>query len=203
MRNLLNISNLWLGQQSRVAVEPEADGSHFLLQIRDFSEDRRMIKEKQMTRYTPPSVRSGSELVAGDLVFLSRGLRNFAFVIPDSLIEECRPLLAAPYFFVIRLHEKSGVLPSYLSWFLNQESSQRYFQRFGTTGAHMPVVRREELERMPLAIPDLPSQEAIIEIDQLSMRRHDLRRELAAKELLLASTACLRAAQSSSQTDPS
>lgn len=155
-----------------------------------------------MIRYSPPSVRPGSELAAGDIVFLSRGVRNFAFNIPEYLIGPTHPILAAPYFFVIRLKKDAGVSPAYLSWFLNQESSQRYFQRFGTTGAHMPVVRREELERMPLIIPDQKTQEAIVEIDRLSKHRQDLRLQLAEKEFLLASTACLRAAYSSSKTNP-
>lgn len=156
-----------------------------------------------MIRYSPPSVRPGSELAVGDLVFLSRGVHNFAFPVPEFLVDPAHPVLAAPYFFVIRLNGDSGVLPSYLAWFLNQESSQRYFERFGTTGAHMPVVRREELERLPLVIPDQKTQKAIVEIDRLSKRRRDLRLQLAEKESLLASTACLRAAFSSSKYDPS
>lgn len=58
------------------------------------------------------------------ILFAARSTRSIA-----SLVEICPPnVLAAPYFYVIRLNHKK-VLPEFLVWQLNQGPLQKYFQR--------------------------------------------------------------------------
>lgn len=189
LRKIHDITSLSIGFQSRGAVEPRPDGSHCLIQIRDFDESRQKLKWKEVSRIVPANVDDSSLLQQGDVIFLYKGSKNFAFAIPEL----SAPTLAAGYFFVLRPVGK--VLPAYLAWFLNSDQAQRYFRRMATTGAHMPVVRRDDIESMPISVPDMETQKKICEIDELSQIQQSLLAELAEKKRNLATAACMKAAE--------
>ncbi|MFA6962932.1 MAG: restriction endonuclease subunit S [Opitutaceae bacterium] len=176
------------GYQTRSAIEPEPHGSHFLLQIRDFDRSRRDIDRSGITRFTPGLAHNNTILEDGDVVFLAKGARNFAAVVHDLP----SPCLAASYFFVLRPNSK--ILPNYLVWFLNQSISRQYFLKFATTGAHMPIIRRDVLMEMEIPVPSLATQQRIVEVDALAQRQQVLLAELAEKKQLLATTLCTQVA---------
>lgn len=184
-----HFSRLFSGLQSRKGVKLEAHGSHFLLQIRDFGESRKSVDWESLGRINATGVDPESYLQAGDVVFLAKGARNFAFAIPESIPS---PLLAGSYFFVLRL--KQEAFAPYVAWFLNQEPARRHFVRNATTGAHMPVVRREDMENLMVPLPPLETQHKIVEFAGLAEKQSTLLAELAEKKKALATAACLRAA---------
>ena len=63
-------------------------------------------------------------LKPGDVLFASKGTKNFAAVYENKNISA----VASTSFFVIRIKEdyKNKILPEYLSWFMNQPISQRF-----------------------------------------------------------------------------
>ena len=176
------------GYQARAAVEPEANGSHFLLQIRDFDSNRRDIKRGEIVRFSASLSQKITTLKEGDVVFLARGAKNFAAVVRDLP----SPCLASPYFFILRPNQT--IQPDYLAWLLNQPDSLKYFVKFATTGAHMPIVRRDVLEEMVVPVPSLATQKRIVEVDTLAQRQQTLLAELAEKKQLLATAICNQAA---------
>jgi restriction endonuclease S subunit len=184
------------GYQTRSAIEPEPHGSHFLLQIRDFDEARREIERAGITRFTPGLAHSNTILEDGDVVFLAKGARTFAAVV-HGLPSPC---LAASYFFVLR--PKQAVLADYLAWFLNQSASRQYFLKFATTGANMPIVRRDVLTEMEIPVPSHATQRRILEVDALAQRQQVLLAELADKKQLLATAICTQAASGQTTLNP-
>jgi hypothetical protein len=189
-----DIAEIRTGYLTRKGVKPEAQGSHWLLQIRDFNGDRTAISTATLLRFSPVSLSSSKPLQPGDVVFLARGSRNFAYAVRDLP----SPTLAAGYFFV--LNPCAQAHPDYLAWYLNQESVLRTISRSATSGAHMPVVRRADLESLEIPLPPISVQNAIVDLDNLRREEHNLLCTSEYKKNALISAVCLAAAQSGKTT---
>jgi hypothetical protein len=185
---LADIAEVRPGYLARKPTKPRADGTHYLLQIRDFNRDRSAVDLTAILRFVPDPISSLQPLVAGDVVFLARGARNFAYAPAD--LPACT--LAAGYFFII--HPNDQVNPAYLAWFLNQPATLRVLSRAATSGAHMPVVRRADIESLEIPVPSFPVQSAIVELDNLRRQEDDLLCDLVNKRNSLIAAACQSAA---------
>jgi hypothetical protein len=194
---LAEIAEVRPGYLARKGVKPRADGTHHLLQIRDFTHDRSTVDPTSLVRFTPDSLSSLQPLQAGEVVFLARGAKNFACA--TAPVPDCT--LAAGYFFV--LHPRNTVLPGYLAWCLNQTATLRALTRAATSGAHMPVVRRSDIENVQIPVPPLAVQRTIVELDNLMREEKSLLQELSRKKHELISTVCMTAAQSGTTTGAS
>lgn len=186
------IASISTGYQSRKAVEYEPLGTHFLLQIRDFNPDRTQIATEGMVRFNPNPSSKDEPLRSEDVVFLSRGQKNFAFALP-KIPDHC---LAGSYFFVLR--PKRMITGPYLAWYLNQSAAQHHFKRLASTGAHMPVVSRNVIANLKIPVPNLETQRKIIEIHTLAATHTKLLAELAMKKQILADALCVHAATTES-----
>jgi restriction endonuclease S subunit len=140
-----------------------------------------------MIRFTPSPSSSDKPLQANDVVFLSRGQKNFAFSLPDLP----HPTFASSYFFVLRPEAK--ITGPYLAWCLNQPAAQRHFAKLGTTGAHMPIITRDVIETLKVPLPDLETQQRVAELDSLAVTQARLLAELARKKRALVNAACQHA----------
>jgi len=189
-QNLGTVTKILSGFQSRGAIKNDGNGDHQLLQLRDLNTSKTGLKEdNELTRFSPGNTKTES-LGANDIIFLSKGHKPFALHLPEILPNTC----LAGYFFIIRPTTET-LLPSYLAWFLNQKDSLRHFQRM-SVGTLMPVISRSTLESLPISIPSLSTQRAIVEVAALDLRRRELLSELSAKQSLLSTKACLEATQS-------
>ncbi len=190
-----DLAQVRAGYQTRKEVKSIPTGSHALLQIRDFNDERTRIDLENIVRIEPGAINEDQVLRDGDVIFLSKGSKNFSFA-PSSLPE---PALAASYFFILR--PSHSLSSDYLAWFLNLESTKDHLRKYATQGAHMSVVRRDVLESLEVPLPDLETQQKIVELATLAERQHALHAELAEKKKMLATAACLNAAkQSTNQT---
>ena len=185
------------GYLARKGVTPRADGTHRLLQIRDFNRDRSAVDTTALIRFTPDSLSSLQPLQLGEVVFLARGAKNFAHAPADLPV----PTIAAGYFFVLR--PRAQVLPGYLAWCLNQPATLRALTRAATSGAHMPVVRRADIENVEIPVPPLSVQRTIVELDNLMREEQSLLDELARRKHALISAVCMTAVQSATRTGES
>lgn len=187
-RKLSEVVDIRPGYLTRKGVEPKESGSHCLLQIRDFNRERTVLYPEGFVRFTPENLSSVEPIGAGDIVFLAKGANNFAYAV-DVLPT---PTLAASYFFVVR--PKSAILPAYLAWFLNQESTRRELSKLASSGVRMPVVRKAVLENLEIPVPSLTTQKNIVELNCLMIGEQSLMNELAEKKRMLVSAACMKAA---------
>jgi hypothetical protein len=192
---IAEIAEIRPGHLSRRGIETNPKGSHWLLQIRDFNPQRTSVNRHSMIRFSPEHHSSTRPLQTGEIVFLAKGARPFAYALSD--IPDAS--LAAGAFFVLHIY-CIQVLPAYLAWFLNQESTLAIIARAATSGAHMPVVRRADLESVEIPLPPLPVQHAIVQVDILRRQEHDLLCELVHKRSTLIAAACASAAQSETRT---
>ncbi len=174
-----NVARVKVGFLNRASVIDDRQGTHSLIQLRDFNAERTSISLGAMTRFTPVNAEAG-ELQVGDVLFLAKGARNFAYPILD--LEG--PTLAASYFFILRPDESLN--PTFLAWILNSEATREFFVPLTGQGVRTPVVRREVLEDLEIPVPPIEVQELIAEVIDSSVRQHSLLVELANMKRALA-----------------
>lgn len=183
-------SQILSGYQSRSAIEPREDGSHFLLQARDIDSHSLICHTDALVRFNPPVLRDDNVLRPGDILFMARGARNYAVLLkemPDSA-------LAAACYFIVRV-TAAAVLPAYVGWYLNQAPAEQYFRQQSGRGVHMPVVTRTTLENIEIPLPALDVQKRIAELDGLFRGEVALIQKLVEKRRELITSVCLQAAR--------
>src|SRR5450759_450357 len=119
---LAKISEIKVGYQSREGIQTEPDGSHWIIQARDFNKQHQ-VQWTGLSRFNPSGGTSRYELNRADVLFLARGQENFACHIDRDL----NTTLAANTFYILRANQEV-VLPSFLSWWLNQTPAQEYIR---------------------------------------------------------------------------
>ena len=172
---LSEIAKIQQGLQFRKGLDDLLPGTCRLIQIRDFDEqgELRSDWETGLLRFDPPSSIERYLLQAGDILFLARGLRNFAWTVPGPLPE----VVAVGYFLTIR--PNSAIIhPEYLAWYLNSEPTRAHLRNAAAQGTHMPVVNRASFEQLSIPLPPMAKQIAIAKLEALRRRELGLLRRL-------------------------
>ncbi|MBL0711903.1 MAG: restriction endonuclease subunit S [Colwellia sp.] len=129
----------------------------YVIQIKDLDNDG-SIKWDQLIRTSLTSKKSTNWLQKDDVIFAARGLRNAAGYIDEIT----NPTVCAPHYYVIKVTEQT-ILPEFLAWQLNQEKAQRYFKNLAE-GSSQVSIRKALLEAVPIIIPTIEKQQAIIQL---------------------------------------
>jgi hypothetical protein len=184
-RALKDIAAIRSGYPFRGKLEAVPRGTHAVVQIKDFDPDRRLVVQGlDQVRFAKPV--DTHLLREGDVLFLSRGHRPFAAVMPSG-----PPAVAASYFFVVRLTTE-GVLPGYLAWYINQPL-QGCLQMF-SRGSNMPLIAKGDFEGGIIDVPPLAVQERIVALDELARHERALCQVVTQKRFELAQAVAARAA---------
>lgn len=115
-------------------------------------------------------------LTTGDILVAARGSHNYAVQVDQALDIIGKQAVAAPHFFVISL-KKKDILPEFLVWLLNQTPAQRYFEQ-NAEGTLTKSIRRSVLEDVPVVVPPLAKQRAIISMAATLRDEHKLIQKL-------------------------
>lgn len=115
-------------------------------------------------------------LTTGDILVAARGSHNYAVQVDQALATTGKQAVAAPHFFVISL-KKKDILPEFLVWLLNQTPAQRYFEQ-NAEGTLTKSIRRSVLEDVPVVVPPLAKQRAIISMAATLRDEHKLIQKL-------------------------
>ena len=191
---LMELSKIQSGYISRGRIEPQREGSYYLLQAKDVDGDRLSYRTDALIRFDPVMSRNDWLLKSGDVLFMARGSRNYSVLLGE--IQDS--ILAAACFFIIRVTEEI-VLPGYLCWHLNQIPVMRYLMRHSGRGVSMPVVTRSVLESIDVPVPPMEIQKKIIGMDALITAEQELLNSLATKRREFISGVCLQAVKEISQ----
>lgn len=154
--SLGDVAAIAAGYPLRGAVDELFSGDVAIVQMRNVDADGG-VNWREVQRITLPSKRPPAFLAVGDIIFTTRGTRNFALAL-DTVEGEA---VCSPHFFVIRVLNANQIAPAFLAWQINQRTAQEYFQR-EATGSHILNIRREVIENLPLSIPPLAKQRAIV-----------------------------------------
>lgn len=106
-------------------------------------------------------------LDSGDILFMSRGVNNYAV----ALEAFPRPAIAPLTFFILK--PKPIVVPAYLAWCLNQELVKAQLNEI-RTGAGTPMIPRREFGEITIPLPPLLTQRRIAVLADLQTRERIL-----------------------------
>lgn len=157
--------------QTGLFAKPLAKGEVVYLQAKHFDEQGNL----SATLHPDLSMEDFSQkhlLRAGDVLFAAKGTKNFAAVYEEHNL----PAVASTSFFVIRLFH-SKVLPEYLVWFLNNQSTQVSLKA-QAMGTSIPSISKQVLENLEIPIPDIKTQMAIVEISKLRNKEKALKQKI-------------------------
>jgi restriction endonuclease S subunit len=115
-------------------------------------------------------------LTTGDILVAARGSHNYAVRVGQLLASTGKHAVAAPHFFVVSLKNKD-ILPEFIVWLLNQVPAQRYFEQ-NAEGTLTKSIRRSVLEDVPVVVPPLTKQRAIISMAATLRDEHKLIQKL-------------------------
>jgi restriction endonuclease S subunit len=105
-----------------------------------------------------PGKREPDFLRSGDILFVARGSNHYAILYGGQFDKA----VAAPHFFVIRI-KSPCVIPEFIVWQLNQVSAQKYFEK-ASEGSVAKSIKRTSLEQVPISLPDIQQQQALLRL---------------------------------------
>jgi len=157
--------------QTGFFAKPAGSGEIAYLQFKDFDE----YGQIRSTLHPELNIADVSEkhlLKQGDVLFAAKGTKNFAAVFYSAN----QPAVASTSFFVLRL-TVSHVLPEYLTWYLNNPSTQTLLkgQAMGTSIASISKTVLEDLE---ITVPVIESQKAILQITKLRLKEKVIKQQI-------------------------
>lgn len=115
-------------------------------------------------------------LAAGDLLLASKGNNNICVIIPE-IEQKC---VASPSFLVIRLHDKSAILPEFVAWYLNLPTIQNTLAA-QARGTSIMSISKMALGELEIPIPSIDKQKKYIELSKLQKREQELYKAIAEK----------------------
>src|SRR6266545_1852130 len=160
------------GFSVRGRMEQDRDGTHQLILTRHLTDGVPYEYEpSHELRIVPHSHTGPYELRTGDVLFMSRGDSNRAWVI--ARVHE--PTVAPVSFYIIR--PRPGLDGRYLAWYLNQMPAQLAIGRM-RTGAGTPLVQRRAFASLPVVVPTEAVQRDVAHVGELMARERLLRGRL-------------------------
>lgn len=169
---LSQISNISPGHPIRGAVDELPEGSIGVIQMRNIGNDG-VIHWNDVKRVSLSASRSTTFLSDGDIIFSTRGTRNYAIALKDIQGE----VVCSPHFFVLRVINSNILNPDYLAWYINQKPSQDYFQK-EATGSYILNIRKQVVESLQVVVPSMEQQKSIIEFDKAARAEIGILNEL-------------------------
>lgn len=185
-KKITEITDVQLGYQFRKKIEPVDDGTHRVIQIRDF-DDHRILHKEGLSRVKIDKPAEHYLINKGDVLFLSRGHRNWAVSISD----DCEDTIAVSHFFVLKIRNAS-VIPEYIAWYINQTPAQEYLHNIARRGTHIPIIPLSAFKGLTVDLPDKVTQKKIVELSNLMEKEKQLLNELQGKRSQLVNAISLK-----------
>jgi restriction endonuclease S subunit len=167
MIKLYNIAVIQTGVFAKVGPNPNA----LYLQQSDFDGNGEL---RNTTQPTIIVTNQKHLLTAGDLLLASKGNNNMCVIVPE-IEQKC---VASPSFLVIRLHDKSAILPEFVAWYLNLPTVQNTLAA-QARGTSIMSISKATLGELEIPIPPIERQKKYIELSKLQKREQELYKTIA------------------------
>ena len=185
---LKTVASIQVGYQAKARIKERAQGTHRLIQSKDFDSFHR-LRSESLTAFFPERKPEIYSVRKGDILFQARGVMHFACCIEEDL----KNTLAAGSFYILRA-KNENLLPQYLAWWLNQSKAQAYFQS-QARGAGMSFISKSTLSRLQVQIPPLSVQKKLVKIVTLAKHEQFLLDRLSSLRSRLVKAVCIKAIQ--------
>ncbi len=182
LNNVIAIEGLFSGYSFREKIDPDPNGSVGVLQMKDIQTDYSNFDYQSLDKVNEFQFKEKFFLNKGDIVFVSKGVNNYAIVIEQLDFR----IVASATFFIIRVDEKK-IIPEYLAWYMNQKEAQNYFSE-KKAGTYVPNLNKQDIMDLPLKVPPLQKQNAIAKTAILLNKEIDILEKLKANRKQLIQT---------------
>ena len=167
MTKLNNIATIQTGVFAKTTPNPDA----LYLQQSDFDSRGELRDTAQPTIATDNPKHL---LAAGDLLLASKGNNNICVIVPE-IEQKC---VASPSFLVIRLRDKSAILPEFVAWYLNLPTVQNTLAA-QARGTSIMSISKATLGELEIPIPPIERKKKYIELSKLQKREQELYKTIA------------------------
>lgn len=160
------------GHPFRGAIAETPGGSVAVVQMKDVS-PAGLKNRDELIRTEIRGRKEPDWLQDGDILFTARGASNYACVV-TGLSEHT---VCTPHLYVLRLKQYGEVLPEFLAWQLNQGPVQRYLAQ-AAEGSSQLSIRKPVLEAVPIKVPSMVKQQAIVALAKLAAAEQNVLQSL-------------------------
>jgi hypothetical protein len=144
-KKLIEIADIFTGQTFRKKVENNPNGQVSAIQMKDFNDSYTAILGKP-NKIAFQDISENQLLHKDDILFLAKGNHNSAF-----LFDYHYDAVVVSLFFVIRIKSKD-VLPSYLTWHLNNHTTQNLLMS-AREGISVSNIKKSFMDELEVEIP--------------------------------------------------
>ena len=108
-----------------------------------------------------------------DVVVLGKGHNGF---VAHTIVDNSKLMVASSVFMVLRnIH--TSILPKYIAWYINLESTQKELRGY-SRGTALPAINRTILGDLDIKVPSLIIQKQIVKVDELKKQESKLTTQL-------------------------
>ena len=154
------LAEVRLGYPFRGGISGVSDGGIRVVQTKDLSRSG-LAPAAEWLETALPGRAAGHGLADGDILFGARGTSYGACLVSNPPPNA----VASQHMYVIRVTRPAQLLPEFLTWQLNQPPAQRYFAQ-SAEGSRQLSIRRAVLEAVPLRVPPLAQQQAVVALQR-------------------------------------
>ena len=180
--NLSSLAAINMGLTFRGSLKQAAKGAVAVVQMKDAGSGS-LNSGYGLARIDDLEVAQRYFLKAGDLVFRSRGFQNSFSLVTAQLGVA---VTIAPMMF-LRIHNPSQILPAYLHWWLNRPATQKLINE-RAQGGTINMIPAGALADLPVAVPSMDQQHAIVSVAKLSLMEQRLLQQIDEKRRALVDT---------------
>lgn len=168
------------GYPLRVSVDSLAEGDVAFVQLKNVDLETG-IDWSSVSKVELPSGRYPRWLTSNDLIFASRGVKNFAYPIIDLEPQS----VCSPHFFILSVKDPDKLNPEFLAWQINQPTAQNYFNVTAVGTKAIKSIRRAAMEDLPIIVPSMAEQLTIVEFWRTAQKERAALAELIQKNTQL------------------
>lgn len=159
------LAEIQMGYPFRSRLEHDPRGDVAVIQMKDI-DDANLLHAEAAIRVVLPRGKTRHLLLAGDLLFRSRGRSNGVV----RVLEGIGPAVLAAPMLLIR---PRGVLPAYLCWYINTPATQAQLAALAE-GTSVQMISAEALKKLEVPIPSLATQQRIAQAADLAEKEQTL-----------------------------
>jgi len=167
------LAEIAMGYAFRSRLEAVPDGNLAVIQMKDLTSDNR-LDPTDLTRIEHASVKPRQLMQTGDIIFRSRGQTHTVVLVDQN---PGLAIIAAP---LLRIRPRQSILPAYLTWFINLPPTQAWLAS-RAEGTALRMISKQSLAELPITVPPIGLQQAIVELANLAAKEQQLIERLACK----------------------
>lgn len=173
---LKDVASVQVGHSLRSRLEPSPNGSVHVIQMKDLRNDS-TVDCSNLQRTEIENLKEHHLVLSKDLIFRSRGEIHKAAILEEAPLGQ---IVAVAPLLRIRVEKPEQILPEFLNWCISQPVAQKFLTS-RAAGSSLKMISKEAMEELEIPLPELRTQQEIVELAALAHREQKLLKVIAQK----------------------